>query len=231
MLPEDAYSAWKADPSPNNLNAAVKALDGTINYALYSVGDTDNPQLKHQAKLFAADAVKTYDPSKGAALPSWVAGQLQSLRRFKRENTGPVKVPERAQLDAWHLEKTRRDYLDQHGVDPDVKQLADASKMSVKRITDVRRSTRPVVAQEAIGDIEQSMVDYTDEALEYVFDESDATDRQIIQMLTGYGGTDMLPKHLVAQKLGVSPSQITRRSDRIAQKLQQMEADLKEVTS
>lgn len=231
MLPADAYNLWKADPTPENLNSTVRALDSTVNYALYAVGDTENPQLRHQARLFAADAIKTYDPTQGTQLPSWVAGQLQSLRRFKRENAGPVKVPERAQLDAWHIEKTRRDYLDRHGVDPDVKQLADASHLSVKRISDVRRSTRPVVAQDAIGDVEQDMVDFTDEALEYVYDESDATDRQIIEMLTGYGGTSMLPKHLVAQKMGVSPSQITRRSERIARKLQDMEQELKEVVS
>lgn len=231
MQPDDAYTAWKADPSPSNLNAAVRSLDGTINYALYAVGDTVNPQLKHQARLFAADAVKTFDPTKGAQLPSWVSGQLQSLRRFKRENTGPVKVPERAQLDAWHLEKARRDYLDRNGVDPDVKQLADASNLSVKRIADVRRATRPVVAQDTIGDVEQNLVDFTDEALEYVFDESDATDRKIIEHLTGYGGTPMLPKHALAQQMGVSPSQITRRADRIARKLQEMEQDLKEVVS
>lgn len=206
-------------------------MDSTVNYALYSVGDTENPQLRHQARLFVADAIKTYDPDKGTQLPSWVSGQLQSLKRFKRENTGPVKVPERAQLDAWHLEKTRRDYLDQHGVDPDVKQLADASHLSVRRITDVRKATRPVVAQEAIQDVEQNATDFTDEALEYVYDESDATDRKIIEMLTGYGGGNQVPKHLVAQHLGVSPSQITRRSERIAQKLQAMEYDLKEVVS
>jgi DNA-directed RNA polymerase specialized sigma subunit len=231
VLPADAYTAWKANPSSSNLNATVRSLDGTINYALYAVGDTENPQLKHQARLFAADAVKTFDPAQGAQLPSWVSGQLQSLRRFKRENTGPVKVPERAQLDAWHLEKSRRDYLDKNGVEPDVKQLADASHLSVKRISDVRRATRPVVAQEAIGDVEQNLVDFTDEALEYVFDESDATDRKIIEHLTGYGGTPMLAKHVLAQQMGVSPSQITRRSDRIARKLQEMEQDLKEVVS
>lgn len=231
MLPDEAYAAWKADPTPENLNATVKALDGTINYALYAVGDTENPQLKHQARLFAADAVKTFDPTRGAQLPSWVSGQLQSLRRFKRENTGPMKVPERAQLDAWHLEKVRREYLDQHGIEPDVKQLADASNLSVKRIADVRRATRPVVAQEALGEVEQSTADYTDEALEYVYDDSDATDRQIIEMLTGYGGTSMLPKNVIAQRLGVSPSLVTRRSERIALKLQEVERDLKEVVA
>ncbi len=231
MQPDEAYTAWKADPTPANLNATIRALDGPINYALYSAGDTTNPQLRHQARLFAVDAVKTYDPTKGTALPSWVSGQLQSLNRFKRENSGPVKVPERAQLDAWHLEKVRRTYLDEHGVEPDVKQLADASNMSVKRISDVRRATRPVVSQDALGDVEQSVADYTDEALEYVYDESELTDRRIIEMLTGYGGTEMLPKHIVAQRLGVSPSMITRRSDRIALKLQEMERDLREVSS
>ena len=231
MLPDEAYTAWKADPTPENLHATVRSLDGTVNYALYATGDTTNPQLKHQARIFTADAVKSFDPTKGAQLGSWVSGQLQSLRRFKRENSGPVKVPERAQLDAWHLEKTRRNYLDEHGIDPDVKQLADASHLSAKRIADVRRSTRPVVAQEAIQDVEQNSADFMGEALDYVYDESDATDRKIIEHLTGYGGTARLAKNEIAVMLGVSPSQITRRSDRIALKLQEMEQDLKEVVS
>lgn len=231
MLPDEAYDLWKSDPSPANLNNTVNALGKSIDYAVYAAGAGDSPQIRHQAKLFAAEAVKTYDPSKGTALPSWVAGQLQSLHRFKRENAGPVKVPERAQLDAWHLEKVRRDFLDKHGIEPDVKQLADASNMSVKRITDVRRATRPVSTHEAIGDVEQHGVDYLGEALDYVYDESDALDRQIIQHLTGYGGTEMLPKNLLAQKLGVSPSQITRRSERISQKLQEMESGLQDVLS
>jgi DNA-directed RNA polymerase specialized sigma subunit len=231
VRPEEAYTAWKADPTPDNLNAAVRALDGPVNYALYSVNGGDSPQLRHQARLFTADAIKTYDPAKGTQLASWVSGQLQSLRRFKRENTGPVKVPERAQLDAWHLEKTRRNYLDTHGIEPDVKQLADASNISAKRIADVRRSTRPVVAQDAIQDVEQSGADYMDEALEYVYDESDAVDRQIIEHLTGFGGVEQLAKNVIAQRMGVSPSQITRRSDRIASRLQELEQDLREVVS
>lgn len=231
MLPADAYTAWKADPTPDNLNATVRALDSTVNYALYATGDTTNPQLKYQARLFAADAVKSFDPNNGAQLGSWVSGQLQSLRRFKRENSGPVKVPERAQLDAWHLEKTRRKFLDDNGYDPDVKQLADASNISVKRIADVNRSTRPVVAQGAIEEVEQQHADYLDEAMEYVYDESDTTDRKIIEHLTGYGGVTLLAKNEIATKLGVSPSQVTRRSERIAMRLQDMEHDMRGVSA
>jgi DNA-binding Lrp family transcriptional regulator len=64
------------------------------------------------------------------------------------------------------------------------------------------------------------------EALEYVYDESDQLDRKIIEMTTGYGGVTMLQKNQIAIKLGISPSQVTRRSERIGVKLQEMDQDI-----
>jgi hypothetical protein len=64
--------------------------------------------------------------------------------------------------------------------------------------------------------------------MSYVYDDSDANDRKIIELTTGYGGNQPLPKNQVATRLGISPAQVTRRTERIAQKLQMLEEDLKE---
>lgn len=230
MNADAAYSTWLADPTPGNLNAVVRSLDKTVGYAISSLGVADNPQMRHQARLFVADAVKKFDPASGVKLGTWAQSNLQSLRRFRREHAGPVKVPERAQLDAWHLETVRRKYLDEHGVDPDVKQLADASHLSVKRIADVRKATRPVVASGQIEEASLGMSDYMGEALEYLYDESDATDRAIIEHTTGYGGKPVLQKNETAALLGISPSQVTRRSERIGQRLLDLERDITTVS-
>lgn len=224
---ESAYKEWWLDQTPTKLNSVVRALDNTVSYKMSSMGIADNPQMKHQARLFVADAVKKYDPNSGASLHTWAQSHLQSMHRFKRENQGPVKVPDRAALDAWAIEKANRELTDELGYEPDVKQLADKSRMSVKRIAAVRKATRPVAAASQMYDEGGStMSDYMGEALEYVYDDADQIDKKIIEMTTGYGGVTMLQKNQIAAKLGISPSQVTRRTERIGMKLQEMDQDI-----
>jgi hypothetical protein len=222
-----AYKEWWLDKTPSKLNSVVKALDNTISYKMVSMGVSDNPQMKHQARLYVADAVKKYDPASGASLHTWAQSHLQSMHRFKRENQGPVKIPDRAALDAWSIEKANRELTDELGYEPDVRQLADKSNISVKRIAAVRKATRPVAAaSQMYDDGAGSMTDYMGEALEYVYGDADQVDRKIIEMTTGYGGCDIMQKNHIAAKLNISPSQVTRRSERIGRQLQSMDLDI-----
>ena len=220
------YEAWKADPTPANLGSVVRSMDDTIGYKLSSMGVGNNPQMKHQARLFAADAVVKFDPTSGASLKTWTQSQLQSMQRFKRENQGPIKIPDRAAVDAWSIERTRRELEDEMGFEPDVKQIADRSGISVKRMAAVAKITRPVAAQSQMYEEGSELPDYLGEALEYVYDGSDRVDRKIIEMTTGYGGTPILNKKDIALRLGISASQVTRRADRIGAQLQEMDQQM-----
>lgn len=228
---ESLYGVWQADPTPDNLGAVVKSMDNTIGYKLSSMGLTDNPQMRHQARLFAADAIKKFDPSSGASLNTWTQTQLQSLQRYRRENQGPVKVPDRAAIDAWAIERAQRELEGETGMEPDVKQLADRSGLSVKRIANVRKITRPVAASAQMYDEGTQLPDFLGEALEYVYDQSDIVDRKIIEHTTGYGGAEMLSKKDIAVRLGISPSQVTRRADRLGAKVQEMDQSIEEAYS
>ena len=229
--PESLYAGWQAEPTPDNLSRVVRSLDDTIGYKLSSMGVGNNPQMKHQARLFAADAVKKFDPASGASLRTWTQSQLQSMQRFKRENQGPVKVPDRAAIDAWSIERAQRELEDENGYEPDVKELADRSGLSVKRIAAVRKITRPVAASAQMFEDGHELPDYLGEALEYVYDGSERLDRRIIEMTTGFGGTPILNKKQIAEKLGISASQVTRRSDRIGLKIQEMDQKMEETYS
>lgn len=223
-----AYTLWQNDPTPDRLHGVIKALEPTISYKMSAMGVADNPQMKHQARLFAAEAVRRYDPAAGVGLTTWTQSQLQSMHRFRRENQGPVKIPDRAALDAWTLEKATRQFADEHGRDPDVRELADASNLSVKRIASVRKATRPIASASQMHTDPAHNVDFMGEALEYLYDDLDYVDRSIVEMSTGYGGASVLAKNRIAEKLGISPSQVTRRTDRISQRLQEMEQRLED---
>lgn len=213
--------------------AVVKSLEPTISYALVQSGSHADPYMKLQAKNIAAKAIKSYDPSKGAGLPTWVTQQLMQLRRIKRTSQATVRLPEQVQLDAFRINKATLDFVDQHGREPDLLELSDAVAMPVKRIEHVRKFSVPTVSESAFQDAGASAAPAFDaEALDYVYREADATDRKIIEMRMGYGGryTTPLDKKTIATKLKLHPAQVTRRTARLARRIQQLHQDIVDIS-
>jgi DNA-directed RNA polymerase specialized sigma subunit len=219
---DNLYAAYKQDSSPETLTAVVRQLKPTIDYALSSSGaGHDDPVLRSRAHVLAANAITRFDPNSGAALPTWVSSQLLPLRRMRRQSQSVVKVPERIQLDAYTLSRAEREFIDQHDREPDVQELADASKLSTRRIATVRQTLKRTPSESAIGDAAPPNVsDFTSEAVDYVYQDADHVDRKILEHKTGYGGGDILPANVVSTKLGLTPTQLSRRAARLSFQIQ-----------
>lgn len=224
-----AFTQWQNTKKPEDLAQVVGLLKPVVDYKLGSLGVADNPRMRHTATLMAAEAIQRYDPGSGHKLTTWTQAHLRGMGRVKREQQGAVKVPDRAALDAWHLDKTTREFVDKHGREPDTLELADASKLSLARIEKVRKATRPVAATSQLYAEQASKPSYTDEALDYLYHDSDHIDRRILEMTVGYKGAQIRSKNEIAQMLGLSPATITRSTARMASKLQELESDLENV--
>lgn len=223
------YQTYKSDPTPDNLAPVVEHLTPAINYSLSSFNAGGDALLRNKARMFAADAVKKYDPQYGASLPTWVSGQLMQLGRFKRTVNQPVKVPERTQLDAYTLSKAEKDFFDRFDREPDLEELSDFAKMPVKRIEKIRRSFRATPSQAVLSNdmAAASEPDFAAEATDYVYKDADAVDRKILEMKTGYGGKyDPMEPKRIAVLLGLTPSQLTRRSAKLSLRIQDAERTL-----
>lgn len=230
-----AYDEYLKTQDKTSLSRVVDSLSPTINGVLRSLGSADDPAVQVKAKVLAAKAVKSYSPEYGAGLHTWVSQQLQPLRRFKRTELNPVKVPEGIQLDALHLMQKENEFIEQNNREPDLEELADFSKFPVSRIQKIRTTFKPVASQGAFGESMtssmQPQTDFSDESLGYVYKDADKVDRQIIEMRTGYGGkyTPMQPKE-IALKLNLSPVQLARRSAKIAMRVNEIRDNLAEIT-
>ena len=69
----------------------------------------------------------------------------------------------------------------------------------------------------------------THEAMDYVHHDSDYIDRKILEHKSGYGGAELLSPAAVAQKLGLTPSQLSRRSAKLALKINDLEQSMKKL--
>ena len=220
------------DPSPEKLNRVVRRLDPVTRYAQRAYGVSENPLLRQKSRLFTAQAVKTFDPAAGARLTTWTGSQLRQLGREKRKHTTSVQVPERAQLEMLQVRRAENEFLDKYGRDPDAVELADHAKIPVAKIATLRRMFRPQVSQEAMAGVQQLQHQpFSDEAVGYVHQDSDHLDRRILELKMGYAGNEVRQPKDIADTLKLTPSQLSRRSAKLALRVKDAMDMLEEVTA
>lgn len=220
---ESAYAAYQANPSQESLRGVVDKLRPTIDYQLSSLGVANDPVMRTKATVYTAEAIPKYD-AKVSTLPTFVSSQLRQLTRDRRLMSTPIKIPERAQLDAFNLHRKEQEYIDMYGREPDSQELSDFTGMSIDKISKVRDTMVSVPAESALGDASgHTGPDFLEEATKYVHADADHTDRLILELKTGYGrgkSFQTLKANEIAAKLNISPSQVSRRIVRLVNKIE-----------
>lgn len=222
------YEKWQLFKDSDSLYEVTKSLRPTIDSVVASLGGTGNPQIASKARVIAAKAIQSYDPSAGATLPTWVSQQLRQLTRDIRKSNNLVHIPDGVQLDAYALYRAEREFEDEHGREPTVEELADISHLPVKRILDVRTKMRPIVTDagtetdEGSSTLQVESSDYTQDALDYVYAESDRNDKKLLEYTVGYGGAPILSNDQIMQKLRLTPVQLSRRKARLSLRINEV---------
>lgn len=228
------YDVWRSDPNPSTLFAVTKSLKPTIDSILAGIQETGNPHLAAKARVVTAKAVQSYDPSAGASLPTWVSQQLRQLARESRKSNNVVSIPEGVQLDAYTIYRKENEFMDKYDREPTTEELADLTHLAVSRIADVRKKMRPVANESSYANEENSLLqggsaDFTRDATDYVYRDSDLIDKKIIEFTLGYGGAETLDNKTIMGKLKISPVQLTRRKTRLAMRINDIVKDLEDV--
>lgn len=219
------YERWIVQKDNDSLYEATKALKPTIDSVVASLGGTGNPQIASRARVIAAKAIQSYDPSSGASLPTWVSQQLRQLTRDIRRSNSMVRVPDGIQLDGYAIYRAEKEFEDEYGREPTVEELADAAHLSVKRIKDVRAKMRPIITDAGTENEEGSATlsvadsDYTQDALDYIYAESDRNDKKILEYTVGYGGAEPISNEKIMEKLRLTPVQLSRRKARLSMRI------------
>lgn len=231
IKPDDLYKSYNGAIGQPELNELVKSLEPTINYTLSSLNAGNDKVLKAQARVIAAESIMKYDPSSGSSLPTYVTNNLKQLHRMRRQLNSPIKMSDRLQYDNYAIQKAEKEFTEQFGRDPDMLELADYSGVSIKKIKKIKdRFTMASVNESSFGgnDVGSYDIDYTNEAIDYVYHELEHKDRKILDHTVGYGGAKLLQDKELSEKLGISLSQLSRRRAAVALKIHEMERMLDE---
>lgn len=219
-----SYDAWLGDPSPDNMAKIVESLDPAINSEIQRYSGP-KPLLRSKARSLAIQAIKKYDPARGAQLRSWVVTQLQPLSRYGQQ-LRPIHASEMAIRQAAELNRVSTELSDEIGHTPNHEELADKTGLSVKRIKMLRRTVIPVVSEGALaGNAETdegpnlpgtNQSNMLGNAEEIVYDSINERDKQIYDWKIGRHGKPVLSNGEIAKRLGVTPALISQRSAQLA---------------
>lgn len=222
------FDAWKAQPTPQNSAALLKAVDPIMSSALRSYGGSKpSPTLASRAKVLTLQGMQRYDPSR-AKLRTHLLSHLRGLQRFAAKESNAISVPERVALSLGHLHRAENELKDRLLRDPSESEIADHLGLPIKRLQKLRQA-KPIYYEGQMqslgenGDKQTSspgVVDTNDKYWQdFVYHDLEPTDQVIMEHLLGFNGKPVLPSNKIAAKLRLSPSAVSQRAQRIQQKL------------
>lgn len=226
---QEAYDRWYEDRTPENMSGVLDSLMPTINSEIMRY-EGDKAHLRSRAKAIAVNAVKTFNPERGAKLQSWVTTNLRQLSRYGHQ-LRDVKASELAIRQAAEINRVSKILEDDLGREPTITELADEIGISPKKIARVRSQVKTSVnsGSFSVGETEATPTDpgvYTPStvpfAAEATYMSLSPTDRFIFDSRTGMHGAKMLSNKDIAAKLGVSEPSISQRVDSIGKTLIQV---------
>lgn len=228
-----AYDEWLKDRSPANMSRLLDSFSPTINSEITRY-EGSKPLLRSKARILAIKAIKSFDPSAGARLQSWIVTNLKPLARYGQQQRD-VKIPEIALRQAAEVNRVAKELADDLDRDPTDEEVADEIGISAKRVADVRRMA---VASVPSGQMDEMPGDDGDQSIapavstpsplpfaqEAVYMSLGDEDKAIFDSLTGSHGKKPMSAKALSLMLGVSPAAISQRASRIGRQISEVAA-------
>jgi DNA-directed RNA polymerase specialized sigma subunit len=229
----DVYGAWKAGATPETTGAMLTALQPAIEGAARLHAGDANPLMLGRGRRLALQSLGSYDPTRGR-LQTHLYNSLQGLKRYARQQTQPLHVPERVAQTRAALEQHRIELEHELGRDPSDAELADRTGLALSQLGKIRRY-HPGAAEGAFqtaegGSVESAPLvrDGREEQRRLwhalVYDDLPATDQLIMEHTLGINGKDILSNQELARRLRRTPGAISQRKARIQQMLDEADA-------
>lgn len=227
------YEQWINEPTSENFQKLYRAAEPVINYAIgyYAKDLANSPSLKLKAKKIVYECVKNYDKSKGS-LVNYLMMYLQRLQRYAGQQRRMIQQSENLAMKLMDLQKTEQELSAELGRAPTTIELADKMGISVDAIERIRKRGRIGIAESQVPEwVEGRQLGYESEEMmdllkNYYYFDADPASKYILEHKFGLFGRPIKSNTEIAKDLGMSPSAITQRIDKIYNDLVRLKEEL-----
>jgi DNA-directed RNA polymerase specialized sigma subunit len=207
-----------------------QVIDGTV----FRMIGKASPTVRMRADLLAADAIRSYDPSRKVPLKFWIQQGLQPIRRVARQVTEVVSIPEQVRRESALLMRSKSELRDQLSRDPSPEELADYTHIPVRKH---QRLSSGFLYPVSEGSLSAGMEAGDDDADEnapgvipkdplaevhsYLYNDLDDIDKQIFSARTGYRKAPTKSNQELAKNLNLTPGAVSQRASKIDRRMQE----------
>jgi len=207
----------------NDINQQLADVKNDLNRIINTFAPGGDPVIRAKAKIYAADAIRNYDPKSGTKLRTYLYSQLQKLKQDAAASTMPVTLPYKRFALTKQLAQDEGDLRAELGRDPTEFELADRLGISTRRLRNLRSASVKVAPEVSLTDEEGEPVESgvessvpVDAALEATKMSLEPLNQKILEkLLEGKKYTQ------IAKELKISPAAITYRLEFIRNMLRQ----------
>ncbi len=207
----EAWKAWRASPTDQNMQAILRNLDPLIQSEVNRwSGALARPLLEIEAKRLAVEAIQSFNPNAGAALGTHVTNRLKKLSRISYTHQNIARIPEYQTLKFHTFNVARSALEDQLGREPTADELSDQLGWSQSYLDRFRRSMRKefVESGEPVPIFNQTSKN-DGGLVDFVYSDLSPLHKKLFQHTTGFGGSKVLDNPALMKKLKMTQGQLS----------------------
>jgi DNA-directed RNA polymerase specialized sigma subunit len=219
----DLWREWKKTNSPITLGHLLTRLAPLINREVGKWGATvPRVALESKARMLTIEALKTYDPNRGASIGTHVTNRLLKLSRHVYPYQNVARLPENKQLLYNTFQVAQNKLYDTLGRDPTVPEIADELGWNSKKVKDFQHTfgRRELVESEGAflddDSPESGLVDFYYHGLS-------PNDKLLFEDITGYGGKKPLTNKQLMSKYHFTQGQLSYKKRKYVEQVRRIQ--------
>lgn len=218
-----AWQAWKADPTPDNLQPLMQRFDSVFSKTQGRLKAPNVNPTAFRANMMghALEAFNKFDPNRGASLRTFVTGTVQNrAQRFNTQQQNLAHIPEAKAGLIGPIDKARDELTEQLGRAPSFAEIGSHIGKPAKLVQEIQGLRRADISASAFESDPVSRSGSRHDEVVGLLRSSLANDEQaVFDYMYGQNGKPTVTSTgQIAQRLGKSPSQISRIRRRIETK-------------
>lgn len=172
-------------------------------------GSISRKDLELQAKLLAADAVRSYNPSAGAALATHVMNYLQKLSRTVYAYQNAARIPENKVLQLGTFNRADETLRDRLGRAPSDEELREELGWSRPYMEKYRRNLRREFIES--GTPAPIFDEHTGDGglVDFAYADLPPLQQRLFEHTTGYNGSPVLTNPQLMKQLKLTQGQLS----------------------
>jgi hypothetical protein len=177
------------------------------------------PALNLQGKILATEAIKSYDPDKGAALATHVTNRLQKLSRTVYTHSRGARLPEHKAIGVTSFQVAEEALRSQFGRDPSTAELSDHLGWSQGRTRAFREAAhrRELLTSGEFNPSSFPIADQEDPIVGFVYHDMAPKTQRLFEHITGYGGAPVMKNPELMKKFKLTQGQLSYQKRKLTQ--------------